>query len=55
VPALESYLRRNIDFSLDAENLRGLDLYYQHAAKLGLIPRAKPIAWADTKAVPLKL
>jgi chorismate dehydratase len=55
VPALESYLRSNIDFSLDAENLRGLDLYYQHAAKLGLIPRAKPIAWADTKAIPLKL
>ena len=55
VPALESYLRRNIDFSLDAENLRGLDLYYQHAAKLGLIPRAKPIAWADMKAMPLKL
>jgi chorismate dehydratase len=54
VPALESYLRRNIDFSLDAENLRGLDLYYQHAAKLGLIPRAKPIAWADMKAMPLK-
>jgi chorismate dehydratase len=54
-PALESYLRRNIDFSLDAENLRGLDLYYQHAAKLGLIPRAKPIAWADMKAMPLKL
>jgi chorismate dehydratase len=54
-PALESYLCRNIDFSLDAENLRGLDLYYQHAAKLGLIPRAKPVAWADTKAMPVKL
>jgi chorismate dehydratase len=53
--ALESYLRRNIDFSLDVDNLRGLDLYYRHAAKLGLIPRAKPIAWADTKAVPAKL
>jgi len=25
------------DFSLDAENRRGLDLYYQHAARLGLI------------------
>jgi chorismate dehydratase len=53
--ALESYLRRNIDFSLDVDNLRGLDLYYRHAAKLGLIPRAKLIAWADTKAVPAKL
>jgi chorismate dehydratase len=53
--ALESYLRQNIDFSLDAENLRGLDLYYQQAAKLGLIPQAKPIEWADMKAVPAKL
>jgi chorismate dehydratase len=53
--ALESYLRRNIDFSLDAENLRGLDLYYQHAAKLGLIPQAKPIEWAAVKPEAVKL
>ncbi len=44
--ALESYLRENIDFFLDAENRRGLELYYEHAAKLGLIPRAKPAEWA---------
>ena len=54
-PALESYLRRNIDFSLDAENLRGLNLYYEYAARLGLIPQAKPVEWAETKAVPVKL
>jgi chorismate dehydratase len=53
--ALESYLRRNIDFSLDAENLRGLHLYYEHAAQLGLIPQAKPVEWAETKAVSAKL
>jgi chorismate dehydratase len=39
---LESYLRQNIDFSLDEENRRGLELYFAHAAKLGLIPQAKP-------------
>jgi chorismate dehydratase len=54
-PALESYLRRNIDFSLDAENLSGLNLYYECAARLGLIPQAKPVEWAETKAVPVKL
>jgi chorismate dehydratase len=54
-PALESYLCRNIDFSLDAENLSGLHLYYEYAAQLGLIPLAKPIEWAETKAVPVKL
>jgi chorismate dehydratase len=43
---LESYLRRNIDFSLDEENRRGLELYFAHAAKLGLINQSKPIDWA---------
>jgi len=49
--AIETYLRRNIDFSLDSENRRGLDLYYRQAARLGLIPEAKPIEWVDMKAV----
>ena len=53
--AIETYLRRNIDFSLDSENRRGLDLYYQHAARLGLIPGAKRIEWVEMKAVPVKL
>jgi predicted solute-binding protein len=53
-PALESYLRRNIDFSLDAENRRGLELYFAHAAELGLILQAKPIEWA-AKAEAVKL
>jgi chorismate dehydratase len=53
--ALESYLRRNIDFSLDAENLRGLKLYYEYAAQLGLIPQAKPVEWAAVKPEAVKL
>ena len=44
---LESYLRHNIDFSLDAENRRGLELCFDQAEKLGLIPRAKPLEWAS--------
>ncbi len=52
---LESYLRQNIDFSLDEENRRGLELYFAHAAKLGLIPQAKPIDWATAKAEAVKL
>lgn len=54
-PALESYLRENIDFSLDEENRRGLELYFAHAAKLGLIPQAKPMEWAAAKAEAVKL
>lgn len=53
--ALESYLRNNIDFSLDAENRRGLELYFAHAAKLGLIPEAGAIRWAAARSEALKL
>jgi chorismate dehydratase len=52
---LESYLRQNIDFSLDAENRRGLGLYFDHAEKRGLIPQAKPLEWAAAKAEAVKL
>jgi len=53
--ALESYLRDNIDFSLDAENRRGLELYFEHAVKLGLIPQADSIHWAAAKSEAVKL
>ena len=43
---LEIYLRDNIDFSLDAANLEGLELYFRQAAAAGLIPRAKPVEFA---------
>jgi chorismate dehydratase len=54
--ALESYLRDNIDFSLGEENRRGLERYFQEAAKLGLIARNKKITWASatTEAVSVK-
>jgi chorismate dehydratase len=38
------YLRTNIDYSLDAENLKGLIEYYSRAASLNLIPRLNPLA-----------
>ena len=50
VPDLLNYLQENIDFTLDSENLAGLELYYCLAAKLGLIPRAKAIEWANLSA-----
>jgi chorismate dehydratase len=43
---LESYLRENIDFALDAENLAGLELFYQQSAVAGLIPQARRIEFA---------
>jgi chorismate dehydratase len=47
---LESYLRDAIDFSLDAANLEGLDLYFRQCAAAGLIPRARPIEFASLPA-----
>jgi predicted solute-binding protein len=44
---LESYLRDNINFSLDEENLQGLELYFRKCAELGLIPRAKAVEFVE--------
>jgi chorismate dehydratase len=46
VPELERYLTENVRFNLDDENLAGLNLYFERAAVLGLIPRNKPIDFA---------
>ncbi|HJY86904.1 MAG TPA: menaquinone biosynthesis protein [Candidatus Acidoferrales bacterium] len=45
-PALERYLRENIDFSLDDENRAGLEWYFRLCAEAGLIPRARPLELA---------
>jgi chorismate dehydratase len=52
---LLTYLRENIDFTLDQENLAGLELYYCLAAKLGLISRAKTIDWATSASEPARM
>ncbi|GAC1667544.1 MAG: hypothetical protein NVS9B4_23390 [Candidatus Acidiferrum sp.] len=49
--ALASYLTENVDYSLDGENQRGLEHYYQRAASVGLIAAASPIHWAVQSAV----
>lgn len=45
-PALEKYLRGNLDYSLDSPNLAGLQHYYHECAAAGIIPRERPIHWA---------
>jgi chorismate dehydratase len=49
---LSLYLRTNIDYSLDSENLKGLNEYFAHAVRLGLIPQLNPISIADAAATP---
>ena len=41
--ALESYLRENIDYSLDDENRAGLELYFRLCTEAGWIPEARPL------------
>jgi chorismate dehydratase len=43
--ALKEYLERNINYRLDVENQKGLELYYRLAADEGLIPEVKPLVW----------
>jgi chorismate dehydratase len=43
---LESYLRENIDYGLDAENRAGLELYFEKAAAAGLVPFNQPLQFA---------
>lgn len=47
--SLAAYLRDNIDFNLDAENLAGLRLYFEKAAYTGLIPQNRPLEFAETE------
>jgi chorismate dehydratase len=50
--ALESYLRESIDFSLDAENLAGLHLYFKQCADSSLIPALQPVEFAAHSLMP---
>lgn len=42
-PILETYLRENIHYDLDADALAGLERFYQECAQVGLIEQARPL------------
>ncbi len=48
---LSLYLRTNIDYSLDPENLKGLREFFARAARLSLIPQPGPISIANSAAI----
>jgi predicted solute-binding protein len=48
---LSLYLRTNIDYSLDAENLKGLNEFFARAARLDLIQQANPISLAGAAKI----
>ena len=45
-----SYLTDNIDYSLDAENLAGMELFFHYAAEAGLLPQAGPVEFLPARA-----
>ncbi|MCL6480466.1 MAG: menaquinone biosynthesis protein [Firmicutes bacterium] len=49
-PALETYLRENIDYALDAEHCAGLELYFRMCAEAGLIPAVRPMEFVPQPA-----
>jgi chorismate dehydratase len=45
-----SYLTQNIDYSLDAENLSGMELFFRYAAEAGLLPQSRPVEFLAARA-----
>jgi len=46
-PDLRAYLQENIDYTLDTENLQGLDRFFSLSSSLNITGPLKPIALAD--------
>jgi len=44
---VKSYLTKNIDYSLDAAQLEGMNLFFQYAVETGVIPEVRPIEFLD--------
>jgi len=40
---LQSYLAENIDYTLDGENIEGLQLFFRYAAEFKVLPAAPPL------------
>ncbi len=43
---IREYLTRNIDYSLDSENIQGLKLFFRYAAECGVLPAAPELRFA---------
>ncbi len=44
------YLTQNIDYSLDAENLAGMELFFRYAAEAGLLAQPRPVEFLAAQA-----
>jgi len=46
--AVRTYLTSSVDYSLDDENLAGLDLFFKYAVECGVLPGLKPLEFVGT-------
>ena len=49
--SIREYLSSNIDYSLDAENLQGLRLFFRYAAECNVLPPAPELRFVDQSAL----
>lgn len=52
---VREYLTTNIDYTLDEENLQGLQLFYRYAAELQVLPPAPPLRFLEQPRMAVKL
>jgi chorismate dehydratase len=45
---VNDYLRENVDYSLDQENLEGLSLFFRYATELKVLPAAPQIQFLES-------
>ena len=50
VEEVSTYITENLDYSLDESNFRGLQTFFDTAAELEIIPRARPVQFYDKQA-----
>jgi chorismate dehydratase len=49
-PALiAEYLTENVDYTLDADNLEGLRLFYKYGVECGVFPRVPELAFLEQR------
>ncbi len=53
--AVKTYLTGNIDYSLDDENLAGMELFFRYAVDYGLLPGLRPLEFVGQGSAAQKL
>ncbi len=52
---IKTYLTENIDYSLNDDNLAGMELFFRYAVDYGLLPALRPLEFVGQRSVAQKL